>query len=244
MRHPLDSVPEQERVLHERDPHHQGGSTLSDVILGGQDGLVNVLGVLLGVAAATTDTRIVVVAGLATAFSESVSMAAVAYTSTRAQRDLFQSEQERELRHITQAPTLERAEVRAIYAAKGFEGELLERVVDTITANPDVWVAVMMAEEHRMPAIEEGHEKRAAVVVGLAAFAGSLIPCIPFFVLPVRTGMWGSALVAAIALFAMGFYKGRVTTGRPARSGLEIALIGMVSALVGYAVGVVLRVPG
>ena len=63
------------------DPH-RGASALSDVILGGQDGLVNVLGVILGVAAATADTRIVLVAGLAATFAESVSMGAVAYTST------------------------------------------------------------------------------------------------------------------------------------------------------------------
>ena len=48
------------------DPHARG-SSLSDVILGGQDGLVNVLGVILGVAAATSSTYIVLVAGLAQA---------------------------------------------------------------------------------------------------------------------------------------------------------------------------------
>lgn len=47
-----------------RDPHRQA-SALSDIILGGQDGLVNVLGVILGVAAATSDPHIILVAGLA-----------------------------------------------------------------------------------------------------------------------------------------------------------------------------------
>ncbi|MDP2994367.1 MAG: VIT1/CCC1 transporter family protein, partial [Anaerolineales bacterium] len=55
------------------DPHCRA-SGLSDIILGGQDGLVNVLGVILGVAAATSDPRIVMVAGLAATFAESVSM--------------------------------------------------------------------------------------------------------------------------------------------------------------------------
>ena len=52
-----------------RDPHRQA-SALSDIILGGQDGLVNVLGVILGVAAATSDPQIVLVAGLAATFAE------------------------------------------------------------------------------------------------------------------------------------------------------------------------------
>ena len=131
------------------DPHRQS-SGLSDIILGGQDGLVNVLGVILGVAAATNDPRIVLVAGLAATFAESVSMGAVAYTSTLADSDYYEAERAREFRHITDVPHLEKNEVREIYARKGFKGELLEHIVETITANEDVWVAVMMSEEHQL----------------------------------------------------------------------------------------------
>src|SRR5574339_545605 len=121
-----------------RDPHRRA-SALSDIILGGQDGLVNVLGVILGVAAATSDTRIVLVAGLAATFAESVSMGAVAYTSAMADADFYESEREREYRHIREMPHLEREEIRAICAEKGFRSDLLERIVSTITANPDIW---------------------------------------------------------------------------------------------------------
>src|SRR5512134_3619712 len=93
-----------------RDPHRQA-SALSDIILGGQDGLVNVLGVVLGVAAATSDPHIVLVAGLAATFAESVSMGAVAYTSTMADADFYESEREREHRHIREMPHLERDEI-------------------------------------------------------------------------------------------------------------------------------------
>src|SRR5512139_446252 len=113
-------------LLH--DPHRRA-SGLSDIILGGQDGLVNVLGVILGVAAATSDPRLVIVAGLAATFAESVSMGAVAFTSTLADADYYDSERERELRHIEHAPRLERDEVRQIYIQKGFQGELLTRIV-------------------------------------------------------------------------------------------------------------------
>src|SRR5512147_3151478 len=102
-----------------RDPHRQA-SALSDIILGGQDGLVNVLGVILGVAAATSDPRIVLVAGLAATFAESVSMGAVAYTSTLADADYYESEKTREYRHLLQSPNVEREEIREIYRQKGF----------------------------------------------------------------------------------------------------------------------------
>ncbi|MDO8556599.1 MAG: VIT1/CCC1 transporter family protein [Nanoarchaeota archaeon] len=67
--------------------HASTGSLLKDIILGGQDGIVNVLGLTLGVAAATNDPRVVLIAGLAGGCAESISMAAVAFTSTQAERD-------------------------------------------------------------------------------------------------------------------------------------------------------------
>lgn len=231
------SRPEDKRDAHRR------ASWLSDIILGGQDGLVNVLGVILGVAAATNNAHIVLVAGLAATFAESVSMGAVAYTSTMADADFYESEREREYRHIRETPHLEREEIRAICAEKGFRGDLLERIVSTITANPDVWVAVMMAEEHRLTQVDRSHALLSAIVVGGSAIVGSLIPLIPFVLLSVKTSIWVSILLTALVLLSVGAYKARITIGRPWRSGLEMAVIGTVSALVGYAVGLLLKVP-
>jgi len=224
------------------DPHWRA-SALSDIILGGQDGLVNVLGVILGIAAATGDARIVLVAGLAATFAESVSMAAVAYTSTMVDADVYESERKREYRHIHEVPNLEREEIRSIYSEKGFKGEMLDRIVETITANKDVWVAVMMAEEHQLSAINRGTALRSGIVVGLAAIFGSLIPLIPFLFLPVSLAIAGSILISALVLFFVGALKARMTVGHPGKSGLEMAAIGTVSALVGYAVGLILKVP-
>lgn len=231
-------------LLHhtEGDPHRRATS-LSDFILGAQDGLVNVLGVILGIAAATNDARIVLVAGLATTFAESISMGAVAFTTTLADADLYQSEQEREYRHIEEIPNLEKQEVREIYQEKGFKGELLDHIVETVTANQDVWVAVMMAEEHQLSPIDRKQAWRAAWVVGISAVIGSLVPLAPFPFLPIGTSMWASVLITAAVLFAIGYYKAHVTVGRPMRSGVEMTIIGTLSALAGYAVGALLKVP-
>lgn len=240
--HPREA-PEHEVDHHTHIDPHRGASALSDVILGGQDGLVNVLGVILGVAAATSDIRIVLVAGLAATFAESVSMGAVAYTSTLADADFYASERAREYRHIQAVPTLEREEVRGIYQNKGFRGELLDRIVDTITRDKDVWVAVMMAEEHQLAPTNRRAALRAALVVGLAALVGSLIPLLPFVWLPVQVSMWAAIALAAGVLFVVGAYKARLTVGNPGRSGLEMAIIGTLSALAGYIVGALLKVP-
>jgi VIT1/CCC1 family predicted Fe2+/Mn2+ transporter len=224
------------------DPHRQA-SGLSDIILGGQDGLVNVLGVILGVAAATSDPRIVLVAGLAATFAESVSMGAVAYTSTLADADYYEAERAREFRHITDVPHLEKNEVREIYIEKGFEGELLDRIVDTITANEDVWVAVMMSEEHQISPTDRRQAFKSALVVGFSAIVGSLIPLAPFMFLPVVHSMWVAVVVTALVLFGVGAYKAHTMVGHPGKSGLEMAVIGTLSALVGYVVGALFKIP-
>jgi vacuolar iron transporter family protein len=232
-----------ERRYHElADPHHRS-RWLADVVLGGQDGLVNVLGFVLGVAAATGSARIVFVAGLATALTESVSMGAVAYTSSVARGDLYKGERAREYRHIQSVPALEREEIRAIYSGKGFSGQVLDRIVDTITSNKDVWVAVMMAEEHHLSDTSRSASLRSAVVVGVSSLLGSLLPLAPFLVFRGVAGVWIAVMLSACVLFALGTYKARVTVGRPLKGGVELAAIGMLAAFLGYAVGILLRVP-
>jgi VIT1/CCC1 family predicted Fe2+/Mn2+ transporter len=234
----LPKLTEEEQHAHhdERDPHVRS-RWLSDVVLGAQDGLVNTLGVVLGVAAASADARVVFASGMAAGLAESFSMAAVGYTSSLARGDLFRSEREREYRHVEVTPAIEREEIRAIYIRKGFEGELLERVVETICANKDVWVAVMMAEEHELVPIDRAASVRSAGVVGGAALAGSIVPVIPFALFDLRAGVVVALVLGAVLLFALGAYKATVTTGRRARSGMELAVIGMASAVVGYAIG-------
>jgi predicted membrane protein (TIGR00267 family) len=202
-----------------------------------------VLGVILGVAAATSDPHIVLVAGLADTFSESVSMGAVAYTSLIADADYHDSEKERAIRHIEQVPHLECDEIRNIYARKGFKGDLVERIVETITGNREVWVAVMMAEEHQLSPTDRRQAWKVALIVGLSAVIGSLIPLAPFAFLPVGLSMWVSMAMTALVLFDIGVYKARMTVGHPAKSGLEMAVIGTLSALVGFIVGVLLKIP-
>jgi VIT1/CCC1 family predicted Fe2+/Mn2+ transporter len=224
------------------DPH-QKASALSDIILGGQDGLVNVLGIILGVAAATGDLYVIMVAGLAATFAESVSMAAVAYTSKLAAADYYESELEREYRHIQDVPNLEKEEIRMIYQAKGFDGDLLDRIVETITGDPEVWVAVMMSEELQLQPVNRKTALRSSIIVGIAAIVGSLIPLVPFLFVPISLGIILSVIFSAVVLFIVGAIKARMTIGHPGKSGLEMALIGTVSALIGYGIGALLKVP-
>ena len=90
---------------------------------------------------------------------------------------------------------------------------------------------------------EKSNAFGSALVVGFSALAGSLIPLLPFFFMTVGPSIWISIVIAALTLFVVGFYKARVTVGRPFRSGLQMAVIGTISALAGYVVGLIFKVP-
>ena len=223
--------------------HKEGdslGYELKDIILGSQDGLVNVLGVILAVAAATTSSRLVIIAGLAATFAESISMAAVAYTSTKSLKAYYASELEREKREIKDLPKHEREEIRKIYLKKGFSGTLLNQIVSKITSNKQVWLDTMMIEELKLPPPENERPLRSAAVVGFSALIGSLFPLISFLFLPIKEASFGSIIISIVVLFLLGAAKAKITVGKWWKSGLEIAIIGILAALTGYGIGVLL----
>jgi vacuolar iron transporter family protein len=218
-------------------------ASLADIILGGQDGLVNTLGVLLGVAAASSEPRIVLAAGLAAMFAESISMGAVAYTSTLANRDHYLAEVERERREIHEMPEAEEQEIRVIFQNWGFTGNLLEQSVVQVMKSEEAWVDVMMRNELRLAPIEETSALRAAIVVGFSALVGSFVPLVPFLFLPIGPAIAVSLLISALTLFGVGAYKAKITVGRLWKSGLQMAVIGIVSALAGYLIGALFGAP-
>ena len=136
---------------------HSSHSFLSDFILGSQDGLVNVLSILLGISAATTDLRLIYVASLAALGAESISMGAVAYTSTLARRRQYLKEVERE-REMEEIPDAEREEVEDVLRAWGYKGEELETMADHIQGNPKAMLEFMMAFELKVAPVEVGAE--------------------------------------------------------------------------------------
>ncbi len=224
-----------------QEKHSNIGSKFRDFILGWQDGLVNVLGIVLGIVAATASTKIVLISGLAATFAESISMAAVAYTSMKASREFYNSERQRELREMKEMPEKERQEIRDIYSQKGFRGKLLESIVRKITSDKGTWLEIMMQEElmlfqEKMTPVQE------AIIVGLSAVIGSLIPLVPFMLLPVGTAVWYSLAISSIVLFLIGFVKSKLSAGNVLRSGIEMVVIGMLAVASGYLVGSVLGV--
>jgi VIT1/CCC1 family predicted Fe2+/Mn2+ transporter len=237
----IDFMKESEREIlrgkiKEREMHRIGNMRIREIILGGQDGLVNVLGIILAVASATKDTKIVIISGLAGLFAESISMLAVNYTSSKATGEVYRSELKKEKEEIEEVPELERQEIWDIFYERGLRGSILEKVVDRITSDKKLWLDVMMKDELRLfPTGENALGE--SIIVGIAAVVGSLIPLIPFLILPVSSAILWSVIFSAIVLFVGGAIKAKIIIGNWFRSGLEMALIGMIAAILGYAIG-------
>ncbi|MGA8604469.1 MAG: VIT1/CCC1 transporter family protein [Thermoplasmata archaeon] len=224
----------------EQHPHP---TLLSDFILGSQDGLVNVLGILLGLVAASFVTPVprplIIIAGISALAAESLSMGAVAYTSTYSRLRLYHSERQREQREMREVPELEREEVRVILRGWGYEGSELEDMLKRIEAKPKAWLDLMMAFELNLSYIPPEAPRRSAVVVGSATVLGHFVPLIPFFVPAVS--LVNAAIIATILsgimLFGIGTYEARVTTGSIWRAGLRMVAIGLASGFAGFILG-------
>jgi predicted membrane protein (TIGR00267 family) len=223
---------------------HRQSNWLRDVILGGQDGLVNILGIILGVIAGGGSDTVLLAAGFAAAITESISMGAVGYTSSISERDYYEAERAREATEIDTVPEAERQEIRDIYAAKGFTGTLLDGVVETITANRETWLGTMMDEELHLQPVQSRDILRTAVVITIATLIGHLIPLLPFVVLPRTEALVLAIVLSALALFGVGVYSALTLVGDWRKSGLRMVAIGLGAAAVGFLVGRVFNSAG
>jgi len=223
-------------LLHKQQEKHTLNNHLRDVILGGQDGLVNALGIIFGIIAAGGDTRILIATVLAASFAESISMGAVAYTSALAQKDHYESERKKEHEEIEKYPDMEKEEIRQIYSKKGLHGHVLEEVVETISSNKKIWVDVMMAEELCIQPVHTKVVLKSSVIVTIATLIGHLIPLLPFFFVANQLGLLLSLIITGITLFATGVYQALTLVGIWWKSGLRMLIIGMGAALIGYIV--------
>ena len=219
-----------QRELHKRE------NSLRDVILGGQDGLVNALGIILGVMVATTDTKVLISTVIAATIAESIAMGAVAYTSQMAQKDYYLSERELESEEVDKFPEMEKEELRRVYQEKGITGDLLEKLVDKLSSNKKVWLDVMMAEELQIAPVNTRDVLKSSVIVTIATAIGHIIPVVPFFFLDPKTGLILAIMISVLTLFAVGVYQAVTLVGSWWKSGLRMVLIGMGAALLGFVI--------
>lgn len=219
-------------------------SYIRDAVFGAVDGAVTTFAVVAGAIGASLPGGIVVILGMANLFADGLSMAVGNYLGTRAEehrRDEIRAEEHRE---IEEDPEGEREEVRQIYRAKGFEGALLEQVVDVIVAEPTRWVDAMLTDEHGME-LEGPNARRAAVWTFAAFLVAGFVPIAPFVAEAVGLDSAPSFEISigltAATFFAIGVVKGLVVNRSWLRDGLETLALGGAAAIAAFGVGWLLR---
>ena len=210
-------------------------SYLRDWVYGGIDGSVTTFAVVTGVGGAELSTRIILILGMANLLADGFSMAASNYLGTRTERHEEDAIRAREHRHIARDAEGEREEVRQIFAAKGFDGEDLERAVAIVTTEEDRWIDFMLAEEYGL-----ARATRSAGAAALATFSAfvvcGLVPLLPFL-LRVPHAFAASVAMTMCAFFAIGSARSRWLLLSWWRAGAETLVVGAVAALLAYGAG-------
>jgi VIT1/CCC1 family predicted Fe2+/Mn2+ transporter len=210
---------------------------LRDWIYGGIDGAVTTFAIVAGVTGAELAATVVLILGFANLLADGLAMAASNYIGTKAERDDYERVVGIERKHIALAPEGEREEIRQIFAAKGFSGDDLERIVSVITSDRALWVRTMALEEYglsptpRSPVLAASSTFAAFIVCGLVPLLSYLSP----------GGSIACIIATGITFFGVGAIKSRWSPATWWKSGLETFAIGMSAAAVAFAAGYALK---
>ncbi len=236
-------VAEIQRLHHDgrtEDFHRTGvGGYVRDFVYGANDGIITTFAVVAGVAGADLSANIVMILGFANLLGDGFSMAMSNYLGEKSNRDFIATEREREEWEVAKMPEEEAKEIREIYERKGFKGEILDKVVATITANKKLWVDEMMAGEHGLlPDDGKSQPWKNAAITFVAFVAAGFVPLIPYFFGLSAKETFPYALAATVLiLFTVGSLRTLITGKRWYVAGLEMLIVGLLAAGVAYGVG-------
>jgi VIT1/CCC1 family predicted Fe2+/Mn2+ transporter len=219
------------------EEHFTATETVRDIVIGMSDGLTVPFALAAGLsgAVASTNTKLIVIAGLAEIAAGSIAMGLGGYLAARTDFEHYGAERDREIREIRELPEEEEREVAGILREYGLTGEQAAPVVAAIRSDPQRWVDFMMRFELGLEAPDPRRALRSALTIGGSYIAGGIIPLSPYlFADTVLAGLWVSMGVTLSALFAFGFGKARLTGIPPMRGGLRTVFIGGLAAAAAF----------
>ncbi len=230
------------RAFHQN--HSEDTSTadfIREFIYGGVDGGVTTFAVVAGATGANFDNVVIIILGIANLIADGFSMSVGSFLSVKSQYEKYRKYQQYERWGVENMPEAEKQEVRSIYYRKGLRGKLLEKVVDVITSDKEVWVDEMMQSElHLTP------EKNSPFQAGLVTFTAFVligaIPLLPFLIpgssqLVNMTPFGLTCLLTAVAFIIIGYTKSHVNLTSRIEGISETLFLGAAAALIAYFAG-------
>jgi predicted membrane protein (TIGR00267 family) len=223
------------------EPWHRTGSGgfLRNVIYGFNDGLTANFGLVAGVIGATrlaTQIHIVLVTGIAGAIADALSMGASGFLAAKSEQEVYENEIAMEKDEIELMPEVEEEELALIYEAKGMTRERAREFAKEVMQSSDRGLEEKVREELK---IGEAHATplREGWVTGLATAVGAFIPVFPFLILGGSAAVWVAFALAMASHFAVGATRSIFTGRGVLRSGIDMFVVGMGVALIGYLAG-------
>jgi predicted membrane protein (TIGR00267 family) len=222
------------------EPWHKtsSGGFLRNVVYGFNDGLTANFGLVAGVIGAATvnQHQAVLVAGVAGLIADALSMGSSGYLASKSEREVYDYEISMEKAEVELMPEIERDELAVIYEAKGMDRESAHTLATQIMADPQLMLKEQVQEELKIGELTMS-PLREGWLTGLATAFGAAIPVFPFFFWSGVTAIVVSFAVSMASHFLVGAARS-VFTGRSAfRSGLDMFVVGVGVAAVGYVVG-------
>jgi VIT1/CCC1 family predicted Fe2+/Mn2+ transporter len=222
------------------EPWHraESGGFLRNVVYGFNDGLTANFGLVAGVlgAASISAHETIIVAGVAGLIADALSMGSSGYLAAKSEQEVYAHEIAMERQEIELMPEVERDELALIYEAKGMHADAAHALATEVMADPKRMLDEKVQEELKIG--EQGASPlREGWVTGLATAFGAAIPVAPFLFLDGMMAIWVSFIVSMLSHFLVGAARS-VFTGRGVfRSGLDMFVVGLGVAVVGYFVG-------
>lgn len=219
---------------------------LGEFVFGSIDGSVTTFAVVAGASGAHLESSIVIILGFANLIADGFSMSVGSYLSAKSEKETFAKNQRKEYWEVENIPDSEREEIREIYKKKGFTGSLLNKVVDKITADKDVWVDVMMKEE-----LEMTRQIKSPFAMGFVTFLSFVtVGFIPLFIFVLNyLGVFNypdqlfliTCLLTGTCFLGIGYLKSMVNHTSKIKSMIETILLGGSAASLAYFTGFILE---
>jgi vacuolar iron transporter family protein len=220
------------------EPWHQtaSGGFLRNVVYGFNDGLTANFGLVAGVIGASVTPHVVLISGVAGMIADALSMGASGFLAAKSEQEVYAHEIAMEREEIRLMPEVEAEELALIYEAKGIEEDRARQMAAQVMRDPGRALEESVREElkigeARSTPLKEGW------VTGVATAVGALIPVAPFVFLSGAAAAWTAFAVAMLSHFAVGAARSFFTGRSVFRSGIDMFVVGLGVAGVGYLVG-------
>jgi VIT1/CCC1 family predicted Fe2+/Mn2+ transporter len=218
----------------EHHKSHRAG-WLRAAVLGANDGILSVSGLVIGVAAANSSRATLVTAGLAGLVAGALSMAVGEYISVSSQRDAEEADLRVEAEAIAENRRAEMHELAKIYEERGVEPGLARLVADQLMAHDAI--GAHARDELGISEVIIARPIQAALTSASAFIVGASIPVLSITLAPKSIRIALTAVVTVLALLGLGALGAQLGGAPRGRAALRVVTLSVIAMAVTYSVG-------